>query len=130
MINSKYIILEQGNMNKNNFNFNEDQIKNLEKFSQSYMTFMSKTINFFSRIVDFFSRNPKLIYLIITLFITYQIVSYVVTTQPKGRYQIIISNDVVYQTNQYEIKDGCVFFKKTNNNKEVVVCGQYVIHKN
>jgi hypothetical protein len=117
-------------MNKNNFNLDEDQIKNLEKFSQSYMTFMSKTINFFSRIVDFFSRNPKLIYLIITLFITYQIVSYLTSIEPKGRYEIKASNNIIYQTNQFEIKNNCVFFKKTSNNQDVIVCGEYVIHKN
>lgn len=117
-------------MNRNNFNLDEDQIKNLQSFSQSYMSFMSKMISFFGRILNFFSRNPKLLYLIIILFVTYQIVSYVVTIQPKGQYEIKISNDVVYQTNQYDIKDGCVFFKKTSNNEEVVVCGQYVIHKN
>jgi hypothetical protein len=118
------------NMNRNNFNFDEDQVKNLEKFAQSYMTYMSKMLNFFSRIVNFFSRNPKLFYLIVVIFLSYQIISYVTSIEPKGRYEIKASNNIIYQTNQFEIKDNCVFFKKTSNNQDVIVCGEYAILKN
>jgi hypothetical protein len=117
-------------MNRNNFNFDEDQMKNLEKFTQSYMGFMSKMVNFFSRITNFFSRNPKLFYLIIVLFGTYQIISYVMSIEPKGRYEIKTSSNVIYQTNEFEIKGNCVLFKKTSNNQDVIVCGEYSILKN
>ena len=118
------------NVNRNKFNFDEDQMKNLEKFAQSYMGFMSKIVNFFSRITNFFSRNPKLFYLIVVIFVSYQIISYVTLIQPKGRYEIKTSNNIIYQTNQFEIKDNCVFFKKTSNNQDVIVCGEYEIIKN
>jgi hypothetical protein len=117
-------------MNRNNFNFDEDQMKNLEKFTQSYMGFMSKMVNFFSRITNFFSRNPKLFYVIIVLFVTYQIISYVMSIEPKGRYEIKTSSNVIYQTNEFEIKGNCVLFKKTSNNQDVIVCGEYAILKN
>jgi hypothetical protein len=122
--------LKNKNMNRNNFNFDEDQMKNLEKFTQSYMTLMSKMVNFFSRITNFFSRNPKLFYLIVVIFVSYEIISYVALIQPKGRYEIKTSNNIIYQTNQFEIKDNCVFFKKTSNNQDVIVCGEYAILKN
>jgi hypothetical protein len=117
-------------MNRNNFNFDEDQMKNLEKFTQSYMTLMSKMVNFFGRITNFFSRNPKLFYLMAAIFVSYQIISYVTSIEPKGRYEIKTSNNIIYQTNQFEIKDNCVFFKKTSNNQDVIVCGEYAILKN
>ena len=117
-------------MNRNNFNFDEDQMKNLEKFTQSYMGFVSKMVNFFSRITNFFSRNPKLFYLIVAIFVSYEIISYVALIQPKGQYEIKTSNNIIYQTNQFEIKDNCVFFKKTSNNQDVIVCGEYAILKN
>ena len=117
-------------MNRNKINFDEDQIKNLEKFTQSYMTFMSKMIDIIGKISNFLSRNPKLIYTIIAIFFIYQIVSYVMSIEPKGQYEIKTSTGISYNTDRFDIKNGCVFFKKTSNNTETVICGDYVVIKN
>ncbi len=112
-----------------NFNFDKNQMQNLEKFNNMMTSFMFKTLDVFGRVMNFFSKNTKLLYLIIGLFILFKVVSYVWSMEPKGVYEITTSSGIVYNTNEIQVKDGCVHFKKMNTKEETIICGGVTIVK-
>ena len=114
----------------NNFNFDKNQMENLEKFNNMTTSFMFKMLGWVSRIIDFFSKNLKLLYGIILIFILFKVGTYVVSYEPSGIYEITTSSGVVYNTNKVEVKDGCVYFKTMNNKDEMIICGGCSIKKN
>jgi hypothetical protein len=112
----------------NNFDFDKNQMQNLEKFNNMMTSYMFKMMNFFGRAMDFFSKNTKLIYLIIGLFILFKIGSYVWSIEPKGIYEITTSSGVIY-ANKIELKDGCVYFDRISDGRQIIICGGFRIVK-
>lgn len=112
-----------------NFKLSKDQIRDLEKFSNIMTLLMFKVLDWISRIIKFLSKNLKLVYGVIILFVLFKVGSYLVSFEPSGLYEITTHTGVVYNTNKIEIKDGCVYFKKMNNEDEVIICGGYTIKK-
>lgn len=121
-----------GNDQMDDFNFKLDknQKDKLLKFSTMTTSFMFKMIGWMGSIVNFFSKNTKLIYGIILIFILFKVGTYVVAFEPSGVYEITTSSGVVYNTNEVEVKDGCVYFKTMNNKDEMIICGGCSIRKN
>jgi hypothetical protein len=112
-----------------NFNFDKNQMQNLEKFNNMMTSFMFKMLDVFGRVMNFFSKNTKLLYLIIGLFILFKVVSYVWSMEPKGVYQITTSSGIVYSANKIQIKDGCVYFDRIKDGNQIIICGGVTIVK-
>jgi hypothetical protein len=113
-----------------NFNFDKNQMKSLEKFSDMSTSFMFKMVGWITKGMIFLSKNAKLIFGIILLIIFFKVGTYVVSIEPKGVYEITTSSGTVYNTNAIEVKDGCVYFKKMNTQEETIICGDCIIVKN
>ena len=113
----------------NNFNFDNNQRKLLEKYSDMSTSFMFKMVEGLNKLVNFFLRNKKMIYIIIALFILIRITSYFVMKEPKGMYEITTNTGLIYNTNKIEVKDGCVHFNRTSNGEEIIICGGFTIIK-
>lgn len=113
----------------NNFKIDKDQMKSLEKFSDMSTSFMFKIIGWFTNIITFFSKNTKLIYGFILIFILFKVGVYVVAIEPSGIYEITTSTGVVYTTNKFETKDGCVYFDRIKDGQQIVICGGATIVK-
>jgi hypothetical protein len=111
-------------------NFNKDQMKNLEKFSNMSTSFMFRMVGWITKGMIFLSKNTKLIFGIILLIIFFKVGTYVVSIEPTGVYEITTSSGIVYNTNEIEVKDGCVYFKKMNTQEETIICGDCIIVKN
>jgi hypothetical protein len=112
-----------------NFNFDKNQIKNLEKFNNKITSFMFKMLNVFGRVINFFHKNTKLLYLIIGLFILFKVGSYVWSIVPKGDYEITTTSGVIYETNKIQVKDGCVYFNSITDGRQIIICGGCTIVK-
>jgi hypothetical protein len=113
----------------NNFNFDRNQMDNLEKYNKIMTSLMFKMIDVISYVVNFCTKNTKLIFGIILLTIIFKVGTYVVAIEPKGVYEITTSLGVVYNTNEIQVKDGCVHFKKMNTQEETIICGGATIVK-
>ena len=123
----------------NNFNLDDDQMgdfkldKNqkdkLLKFGKMTTSFMFRALDWFGRVVNFCVKNKKLIFGLILLTIFFKIGTYVVTIEPTGIYEITTSSGAVYNTNEIQVKDGCVHFKKMNTQEETIICGGVTIVK-
>lgn len=105
-------------------------MNDLEKYANMSTSLMFKMLGWVSRIINFFSKNLKLFYGIILIFILFKVGTYVVSYEPSGIYEITTLSGVVYNTNKIEVKDGCVYFKTTNNKYEMIICDGYSIKKN
>jgi hypothetical protein len=106
-----------------NFKLDKDQMDSLEKFSDMTTSFMLKIMGLVSRIITFFSKNKKLLYGIILIFILFKVGTYVVAIEPTGVYEITTSSGVVYTTNKFEVKDGCVYFDRIKDGQQIIICG-------
>jgi hypothetical protein len=113
----------------NNFNFDKNQMKDLEKFSDMATSFMFKMVGWISRMITFFSKNTRLIYGIILIFILFKVGVYVVAIEPSGNYEITTSSGIVYTTNKFEVKDGCVYFERIKDGDQITICGGVTIVK-
>jgi len=113
----------------NNFNFDNNQMQNLEKFNKMMTSFMFKMMDVFGRVMNFFSKNTKLVYIIIGLFILFKIGSYVWFMEPKGIYEITTSTGIIYSANEIQIKDGCVYFDRISDGRQIIICGGSTIVK-
>jgi hypothetical protein len=118
-----------GNDQMDNFKLDRDQKDKLLKFSTMTTSIMFKMIGWLGRVVNFFTKNRKLIYGIILIFILFKVGNYVVTIEPTGVYEITTSSGDVYNTNEIQVKDGCVHFKKMNTQEETIICGGATIVK-
>jgi hypothetical protein len=118
-----------GNDQMDNFKLDRDQKDKLLKFSTMTTSIMFKMIGWLGRVVNFFTKNRKLIYGIILIFILFKVGNYVVTIEPTGVYEITTSSGDVYNTNEIQVKDGCVHFKKMNTQEETIICGGVTIVK-
>ena len=112
-----------------NFKLDKDQMNDLEKFSDMATSVMFKMVGWISRMITFFSKNKKLLYGIILIFILFKVGVYVVDIEPTGVYEITTSSGDVYNTNEIQVKDGCVHFKKMNTQEETIICGGATIVK-
>ena len=112
-----------------NFKLDKDQMDNLEKFSKILISFMFKLLEWISLIITFFSKNKKLVYGIILIFILFKVGTYVVEIEPSGVYEITTSSGVVYTTNKFEVKDGCVYFDRIKDGNQIIICGGATIVK-
>jgi hypothetical protein len=106
-----------------NFKLDKDQMDSLEKFSDMTTSFMLKIMGLVSRIITFFSKNKKLLYGIILIFILFKVGTYIVAIEPTGVYEITTSSGVVYTTNKFEAKDGCVYFDRIKDGQQIIICG-------
>ena len=113
----------------NNFNFDRNQMDNLEKYNKIMTSFMFKMIDVISYVVNFCTKNTKLIFGIILLIIIFKVGTYVVDIEPKGVYEITTSLGVVYNTNEIEVKDGCVYFDRIKDGQQMIICGGATIVK-
>ena len=112
-----------------NFKFNKNQMKDFEKFSDMATSFMFKMVGWISRMITFFSKNTRLIYGIILIFILFKVGVYVVDIEPSGNYEITTSSGIVYNTNKFEVKDGCVYFERIKDGDQIIICGGATIVK-
>ena len=119
-----------GNDQMDNFKLDRDQKDKLLKFSNMTTSIMFKVIDVFGRVVTFFSKNKKLLYGIILIFILFKVGTYVVAIEPTGVYEITTSSGVVYTTNKFEVKDGCVYFERIKDGDQIIICGGATIVKN
>jgi hypothetical protein len=110
-------------------NFDNNQRKILEKYSDIFTSFMFKMVEPFNKLGKFFSINKKMIYIIIALYFLIQITLYFVMKEPKGMYEITTNTGLIYNTNKIEVKDGCVYFNRTSNGEEIIICGGFTIIK-
>jgi hypothetical protein len=106
-----------------NFKLDKDQMNDLEKFSDMATSVMFKMVGWISRMITFFSKNKKLLYGIILIFILFKVGTYVVAIEPTGVYEITTSSGVVYTTNKFEVKDGCVYFDRIKDGQQIIICG-------
>ena len=113
-----------------NFKLDKDQMENLEKFSDMTTSFMIKIVGWFTELITFLSKNKKLFFVIILLPIFFRVGTYVSTIEPSGVYEITTSSGVIYNTNENQVKDGCIFFKKMNTQEETIICGGCTVVKN
>ena len=113
-----------------NFKLDKDQMNDLEKFSDMATSAMFKMVGWISRMITFFSKNTKLIYGIILIFILFKVGVYVVAIEPTGIYEITTSSGIVYTTNKFEVKDGCVYFERIKDGDQIIICGGATIVKN
>jgi hypothetical protein len=113
----------------NNFNFDKTQMQHLEKFNNMMTSHMFKMVDVFGRIINFFSKNTKLLYLIIGLFILFKIGSYLWSMEPKGVYEITTSSGIVYSANEIQTKDGCVYFERIKDGRQMIICGGCTVVK-
>jgi hypothetical protein len=114
----------------NNFKLDKDQMDSLEKYNKIMTSLMFKMIDVISRMITFFSNNKKLLYGIILIFILFKVGTYVVAIEPKGVYEITTSSGIVYTTNKFEVKDGCVYFERIKDGDQIIICGGATIVKN
>jgi hypothetical protein len=114
----------------NNFNFDRNQMDNLEKYNKIMTSFMFKTMDVFGRVVNFFSKNTKLFFGFILLVIFFKVGTYVVAIEPNGIYEITTSSGIIYTTNKIEVKDGCVYFNRIKDEQQMIICGGYTVVKN
>lgn len=112
-----------GNDQMDNFKLDRDQKDKLLKFSTMTTSIMFKMIGWLGRVVNFFTKNRKLIYGIILIFILFKVGTYVVAIEPTGVYEITTSSGVVYTTNKFEVKDGCVYFDRIKDGQQIIICG-------
>jgi hypothetical protein len=112
-----------------NFKLDKDQMNDLEKFSDMATSVMFKMVGWISRMITFFSKNKKLLYGIILIFILFKVGTYVVAIEPTGVYEITTSSGVVYTTNKFEVKDGCVYFDRIKDGQQMIICGGATIVK-
>jgi hypothetical protein len=87
-------------------------------------------VNTFNRVKNFYIKNIKIIYGVILTSLLIGIIGYFIFREPKGVYEITTQSGETYQTNDIELKDGCVFFNRTKNEKEIILCGDFKIEKN
>ena len=112
-----------------NFKLDKDQMDSLEKFSDISTSFMFKMLGLVSRMITFFSKNKKLLYGVILIFILFKVGTYVVAIEPSGNYEITTSSGIVYTTNKFEVKDGCVYFDRIKDGQQIIICGGATIVK-
>jgi hypothetical protein len=112
-----------------NFNFDDDRMEYLEKFGKMSSSLVFKLVDIFNWVVNFFLRNKKMVYTIIVSFILIRVITYFMLMEPKGVYEITTSSGIVYNTNEIQVKDGCVHFKKMNTKEETIICGGVTIVK-
>lgn len=76
---------------------------------------------------NFFNKNKKKI--IIGLVITISIFTTlkIILTEKKGEFLITDNYGVEYNTNNYELKDGCVTFIRNKGKKTITICGNFKI---
>ena len=113
----------------NNFNFDRNQMDNLEKYNKIMTSLMFKMMDVIGYVINFFTKNSKLFFGLILLIIFFKVGTYVVAIEPKGVYEITTSSGVIYNTNEIQVKDGCVHFKKMNTQEETIICGGATIVK-
>jgi hypothetical protein len=118
-----------GNDQMDNFKLDRDQKDKLLKFSTMTTSIMFKMIGWLGRVVNFFTKNRKLIYGIILIFILFKVGVYVVDIEPSGNYEITTSSGIVYTTNKFEVKDGCVYFERIKDGDQIIICGGATIVK-
>ena len=112
-----------------NFKLDRDQKDKLLKFSTMTTSIMFKVMGWFGRVVNFFTKNKKLLYGIILIFILFKVGVYVVDIEPSGNYEITASSGIVYTTNKFEVKDGCVYFERIKDGDQIIICGGATIVK-
>jgi voltage-gated potassium channel Kch len=112
-----------------NFKLDRDQKDKLLKFSTMTTSIMFKMIGWLGRVVNFFTKNRKLIYGVILIFILFKVGTYVVAIEPSGNYEITTSSGIVYTTNKFEVKDGCVYFERIKDGDQIIICGGATIVK-
>ena len=76
------------------------------------------------------SKNTKLIYIVIITALLFEVVFSLATMEPKGVYEIKTTSGEVYNTNEIQVKEGCVHFKKMNTQEETIICGGCTVVKN
>jgi hypothetical protein len=120
---------DNGQIDNFNFKLDRDQKDKLLKFSTMTTSIMFKMIGWLGRVVNFFTKNRKLIYGIILIFILFKVGVYVVDIEPSGNYEITTSSGIVYTTNKFEVKDGCVYFERIKDGDQIIICGGATIVK-
>jgi hypothetical protein len=113
----------------NNLDFNKKQRELLDNYSKMSTSVMFKLIDIFTLLSNIFSKNKKIIYIVILSLILIRVIVYFTTKEPKGLFQITTNTGVIYNTDGIEIKDGCVYFKRTSNDNEIIICGGVIIEK-
>lgn len=86
-------------------------------------------LNKFNSIKNFYYKNIKIIYGVILSAILITLISYFIFKEPKGLFTITTNNEV-YNTNQVELIDGCVFFTRNKNEEKIILCGDFKIEEN
>lgn len=112
-----------------NFKLDKDQRDKLEKFSDMSTSFMINIIGWFGQAINFCSKNTKLIFGFIILTILFKVGTYVDAIEPSGNYEITTSSGIVYTTNKFEVKDGCVYFERIKDGNQITICGGATIVK-
>jgi hypothetical protein len=49
--------------------------------------------------------------------------------EPKGIYEITTSTGIIYSANEIQIKDGCVYFDRISDGRQIIICGGSTIVK-
>jgi hypothetical protein len=110
-------------------NLDKNQKQILENYEKLTTSFMFKIFEVFNRLINFFNKNKKMVYIVIFLLIIFKISSYFIMKEPKGVYEITTNNGVIYNTNSIEVRDGCIYFSRTNNDGEIIICGGFTVVK-
>jgi len=118
-----------GNDRMDNFKLDRGQKDKLLKFSTMTTSIMFKVMGWFGRVVNFFTKNKKLLYGFILILILFKVGTYVVAIEPSGNYEITTSSGMVYTTNKFEVKDGCVYFERIKDGNQIIICGGVTIVK-
>jgi hypothetical protein len=102
---------------------------NLEKYNKIMTSLMFKMMDVIGYVINFFTKNSKLFFGLILLIIFFKVGTYVVAIEPTGIYEITTSSGIVYTTNKFEVKDGCVYFERIKDGNQITICGGATIVK-
>lgn len=114
----------------NRFEFEKLQKQMFNNMNNMGTSPLFMIMNTFNRVKNFYFKNIKIIYGTIITSTLIGIISYFIFKEPKGAYEISRNNGEIYNTNNIEIKDGCVYFQRIKNKKEIILCGDFKIEKN
>jgi hypothetical protein len=112
-----------------NNEFQRMQNEFLKNFSQPNNSPLFKVLDTFNKVNRFFNKNKKIIYGVILSGLLISIFSYFIFKEPKGVF-IITTNNEIYNTNEVDLIDGCVYFTRNKNKQKIILCGDFKIEEN
>lgn len=111
----------------NNREFEKIQREFFKNLTDNQDSPFLKGLGFYGKIKNYFIKHRKLIYGSTITIILISVITYFMTKEPSGNFKITTPDGVVYNTNNVEMHDGCVFFTRIKNDEKIILCGNFII---